>query len=164
MSPPGRPEGEDRSGQHEGSPVSTDQPAIDWNVMSPAKMWRDWVVKSEAQWSETVSGLMKDERAGSVLKKQVDEARMMHRQFGETAQAAMAAAWLPTRSDIEALDERMGRLEDGLAQVSAQLVALRKALVAQGAAKVARVARTRVPPNAHPRREADRIARGQPLG
>jgi Staphylococcal nuclease homologue len=116
------------------------------NPLNPVAMWRDWIVKSEAQWSEAMSGLLKDERAGTVLKRQVDEARMAHRQFGEMAQAALAAAYLPTRADIEAIDERMGKLEDGLAQVSAQIVALREALVAQGAAKVARVPRTRTAP------------------
>lgn len=114
--------------------------------LNPMAMWRDWIVKSEAQWSEAMSGLLKDERAGTVLKRQLDEARMAHRQFGEMAQAALAAAYLPTRADIEALDERLGKLEDGLAQVSAQVVALREALVAQGAAKVARVPRNRAAP------------------
>lgn len=114
--------------------------------LNPMAMWRDWIVKSEAQWSEAMSGLLKDERAGTVLKRQVDEARMAHRQFGEMAQAALAAAYLPTRADVEALDERMGKLEDGLAQVSAQIVALREALVAQGAAKIERVPRTRTVP------------------
>jgi hypothetical protein len=114
--------------------------------LNPVAMWRDWIVKSEAQWSEAMSGLLKDERAGTVLKRQVDEARMAHRQFGEMAQAAMAAAYLPTRADVEALDERMGKLEDGLAQLSAQIVALREALVAQGAAKIERVPRTRAAP------------------
>jgi Staphylococcal nuclease homologue len=114
--------------------------------LNPMAMWRDWIVKSEAQWSETMSGLLKDEGAGAVLKRQIDEARMAHRQFGEMAQAALAAAYLPTRADIEALDERMGKLEDGLAQVSAQVAALREALVAQGAATVARVPRNRAAP------------------
>jgi hypothetical protein len=118
----------------------------DNNPLNPVAMWRDWIVKSEAQWSEAMSGLLKDERAGTVLKRQVDEARMAHRQFGEMAQAAMAAAYLPTRADVEALDERMGKLEDGLAQVGAQLVALREALVAQGAVKIDRVPRTRIAP------------------
>jgi hypothetical protein len=119
--------------------------SADWNALSPAAMFRDWIVKSEAQWSEAMGNLLKDERTGPVLKKQVDEARMMHRQFGEMAQAAMAAAYMPTRADIEAIDERMGKLEDGLAQLSAAVVALRGALVAQGAAKVARVPRNRTP-------------------
>jgi hypothetical protein len=119
---------------------------INFNQLNPVAMWRDWIVKSEAQWSEAVSGLLKDERASPVLKRQLDEARMAHRQFGEMAQAAMAAAYMPTRTDIEALDERMGRLEDGLAQVSAQLVALREALVARDAVASSRVPRNRKPP------------------
>ncbi len=115
--------------------------------LNPVALWRDWIVKSETQWSEAMSGLLKDERAGAVLKRQIDEARMAHRQFGEMAQAALTAAYLPTRADVEALDERMGRLEDGLAQVSAQLVSLREALAVQGAVKLARVPRNRKPPS-----------------
>jgi hypothetical protein len=126
----------------------------DINQFNPVALWRDWIVKSEAQWSETVSGLLKDERASPLLKRQLDEARMAHRQFGEVAQAAMAAAYLPTRTDIEALDERMGRLEDSLAQVSAQLVALREALVERAAVAHSRVPRDRKPPKAAPPRAA----------
>ena len=72
----------------------------------------------------------------------------MQRQFAEMAQMALATANLPARSDLEALDERMGRLEDGLAQVSAALVQLRNALVGVGAAKQVGVSppRTRKPP------------------
>ena len=106
----------------------------DWNKLNFAPLWREWIVKSEAQWSETVSKMMKDDRTGGLLKKQVDEARMMHRMFAEMAQASLAVANLPSRSDFEALDERMGRIEDGLAGVSAALVQLRSALVATGAA------------------------------
>lgn len=110
---------------------------VNWNTMSqlnPLAMWRDWIVKSEAQWSESLSQLLKDPKAGSVVKRQVDEMRMAHRQFSEVAQASLAAANLPSRSDFEALDERLGRVEDGLAQVSAQLSLLREALVSSGAA------------------------------
>lgn len=102
--------------------------APDWNAFSPARMWRDWIVKSEAQWSETVSQLLKDERMGDALNRQVSEMQLMHRQFSELAQASLAAANLPSRSDFEALDERMGRLEDGLAQVAAALSQLSQAL------------------------------------
>ena len=41
--------------------------STDLNTFSPARMWREWIVKSEAQWSETVSQLLKDERTGSAL-------------------------------------------------------------------------------------------------
>jgi hypothetical protein len=128
---------------------------IDWNAVSPAKMWRDWIVKSEAQWSETVSQLLKDERTGGALNRQLDEMQLMHRQFSELAQASLAAANLPSRSDFEALDERMGRLEDGLAQVAAALSQLSQALatrftadtaVASSAPAFTKPARNRRPP------------------
>lgn len=120
---------------------------VDWNQLNPAAMWRDWLVKSEAQWSEAASTMLKDERSGGLLQKQVDEARLMQRQFAELAQVTLAAANLPSRSDFEALDERMGRIEDGLAQVSAALVQLRGALVTANVAKPAltRPPRTRKP-------------------
>lgn len=40
---------------------------IDWSKLSMAAMWRDWVVKSEQQWSENMSRLLKDEKTGGVL-------------------------------------------------------------------------------------------------
>ena len=122
---------------------------VDWNKLSPMTMWRDWLAKSEAQWSESMTQLLKDPKTGGPVKRQVDEMRMAHRQFSEFAQASLAAANLPSRSDFEALDERLGRVEDGLAQVSAQLSMLREALVAQGsAAPTAKPARTRKAPTA----------------
>ena len=122
---------------------------VDWQKLSPMVLWRDWLARSESQWSESVSQLLKDPQAGGSVKRQVDEMRMAHRQFSEFAQASLAAANLPSRGDFEALDERLGRVEDGLAQVSAQLSLLREALVAQGAVVlVAKPARNRKAPAA----------------
>jgi hypothetical protein len=105
----------------------------DLNAFSPVRMWRDWIVKSEAQWSEAMSQLLKNEHAGNALSQQLDEMQLMHKQFSELAQASLAAANLPSRSDFEALDERMGRLEDGLAQVAAALSRLHEAMAASPA-------------------------------
>ena len=121
---------------------------MDWSKFSMAAMWRDWVVKSEQQWSENMSRLLKDEKIGGVLTKQIDEARMMHKMFGEMAQMSLAAANLPSRTDFEALDERMGRVEDGMSAVQAELAQLRAALVSARAiapAAGAAPARTRKP-------------------
>jgi hypothetical protein len=111
------------------------QDSFDWTRLHPIVMWRDWIVRTEEQWSSALSSLMKDERAGEVLHRQADEVRMMHRMFSEMAQASLAAANLPSRTDLEALDERLGRVEDGLAAVSAEISKLREALVANGAAR-----------------------------
>lgn len=115
----------------------------DWQQFNPVQLWRDWVVRSEEQWSAALSGLMKDERAGELLKRQADELRMTHRMFAEMAQASLAAVNLPSRSDIESLDEQLGRVEDGLAALSAELARLREALVAGGAARESRPRPTR---------------------
>lgn len=108
----------------------------DWNKMNPVALWRDWIVKSEQQWSEGMSKMLKQEGTGGAMTKQIDEARMMHRQFSEMAQMSLAAANMPSRTDIEMLDERMGRLEDGFAAMCAELSQLRAALVNSGGVKI----------------------------
>ena len=105
-----------------------------FNFPSFLSMWREWIVRSEQQWSENVSKLLKDERAAGLIGKQIDEARMMHKMYAEMMQSYLAAANLPSRLDLEWLDERMGKLEDGLAAVQAELVQLRNAVVKAGAA------------------------------
>ena len=110
----------------------------DWNKLSPAHQWRDWIAKSEAQWSEAVTQLLKNEHTGEALNRQLSEMQLMHRQFSELAQASLAAANLPSRSDFEALDERMGRLEDGLAQLAAAVAQLSHALAARATADAAK--------------------------
>jgi len=101
-----------------------------WMSLSPMHLWRDWIAKNEAQWSETVSRMLKDEHISKALNRQLGEMQLMHRQFSELAQASLALANLPSRSDFEALDERMGRLEDGMARLSAAVSDLSQALLA----------------------------------
>lgn len=119
---------------------------IDPDNLNPVALWRDWFVKCEAQWSDALSTMMKDQATSSALTRQVDELRMMHRLFGEMSQVSLAAANLPSRTDLEALDERLGRLEDGLAQVGAQIASLTAALrSADTAALAGKPTRTRKP-------------------
>lgn len=113
--------------------MTNTNPSADWSKLNPQTMWRDWVVKSEQQWSEALSTLMKDERAGGTLNTQVAQARMMQKQFGEMMQMGLASSNLPSRSDIEGLEERLGRVEDGLAALAAQVSKLTQALLARGA-------------------------------
>lgn len=125
----------------------TPAPELDWTKFSPVAMWRDWVLKSEAQWSESLSQLFKDPKSGKPMARQADEFRMLHRMYNEMAQASLAAMNLPSRSDFEALDERMGRVEDGLAQVSGELTRLREALVGHDLTRIeSRPTRDRKPP------------------
>jgi hypothetical protein len=112
--------------------MSNTNPSADWSKLNPQTLWRDWVVKSEQQWSEAISTLMKDERTGGTLNTQVAQARMMQKQFGEMMQMGLASSNLPSRSDIEGLEERLGRVEDGLAALAAQVSQLTQALLARG--------------------------------
>ena len=57
----------------------------DWTRFNPIAYWRDWIVRSEEQWSAALSSVMKDERTGSLLNRQADELPMMHRMFSEMA-------------------------------------------------------------------------------
>ena len=123
---------------------------IDWSKLSMVALWRDWIVKSEAQWSESLSRMLKDERAAPLLARQVDEARQMQRMFAEMAQASLASVNLPSRTDFEALDERMGRVEDALARLASELSQLNTTLAAAGV------------PAARPRPARDRVVAAKP--
>jgi hypothetical protein len=122
-------------------------PIADWSKFNPQTMWRDWVVKSEQQWSEAMSTLMKDERTGGTLNTQVAQARMMQKQMGELMQMSLASSNLPSRTDIEALEERLGRVEDGLAAQVSQLThaLLARGMVQAAAAGIKQPARSRKP-------------------
>jgi hypothetical protein len=130
--------------------MSNTDPSAEWRKFNPQTMWRDWVVKSEQQWSEALSTMLKDERAGGALNTQVAQARMMQKQLGEMMQISLASSNLPSRSDIEALEERLGRVEDGMAALAAQVSQLTQALMARGvvqadAAGITKPARNRKP-------------------
>ena len=43
----------------------------EWSKLSPVTMWRDWLVKSEAQWSAGLSQLLKDPKASASEKRQL---------------------------------------------------------------------------------------------
>jgi acyl carrier protein phosphodiesterase len=111
--------------------MTNTNPSTDWSQLNPQTLWRDWVVKSEQQWSEVLSTLMKDERAGGTLNTQVAQARMLQKQLGEMMHISLASSNLPSRSDIEAVEERLGRVEDGLAALAAQISQLTQALLAR---------------------------------
>ncbi len=115
--------------------MTTNDPSTDWSQLNPQAIWRDWVVKSEQQWSEALSTLMKDKRAGGALTTQVAQARMMQKQFGEMMHMSLAAGNLPSRTDIEGLEERLGRVEDGLAALAAQVSQLTLALLGKNLVK-----------------------------
>jgi hypothetical protein len=119
--------------------------------LDPFALWREWIVKSEQQWSEGLTKLMKDDRVAEAMGKQLQQARFLQKMFGEMMQPYLAGMNLPSRTDIESLEERLGKVEDALAALQAQFVQLRTAIVkaraasADSAGGIPKLPRTRKP-------------------
>lgn len=118
----------------------------------PLKGWRDWFVQSERDWSEQLTSLMKDDNVARAIGQEIHAG--LHRQqlMAQSLAGPLAAMNMPTRDDLVAIGERIGRLEDALARVEAMLTR-------QAPAAAPRPARTRKAPAkvaAAPRRKAAR--------
>ena len=96
-------------------------------------LWRDWFIKSEGQWNEVLSEFMKDERIVEMMGKEMQQAVFMQKMAEESMQRYLAAVNLPSRLDLEKLGDRVGKMEDGLAKLQAEIVQLRSAIIAAGA-------------------------------
>jgi hypothetical protein len=95
----------------------------------PFAIWRAWVVKSEEQWSESLTQLLKNDMVATAAGYQMQQARYLQRMFADAMQPVLAGFNLPSRSDLDSLEERLGKVEDGLAALEAAIVQLRRALV-----------------------------------
>jgi len=119
-------------------------------VPDPLRAWRDWFVNVEQQWSQSLTDLMKDERVARTMGKEFEASLHQHKMFAEAIGQYLGALNLPAREDVIKLGERMGRIEDGLAALQAEVSQLRSALArsegGEGGALVPRPPRTRQPP------------------
>ena len=107
--------------------------------LDPMKAWRDWFVTNEREWSESLTRLMKDENVARTLGQEINASLHRQQMFTRELAGPMAAMNMPSRDDIVALGERLGRLEDAVARVEA-------ALVQMNAGVSTSPARTRKPP------------------
>lgn len=98
----------------------------------PLALWRDWFVRSEQQWSEGLSTMLKDERIAASLGKEVQKAMLGQHMFAEVMERYLAVMHLPSRTDIEKLSDRLGQVEDVLAALQAEIVTLRSAMTKAG--------------------------------
>lgn len=129
----------------------TDPPA----TFDPMKSWRDWFVKNERDWSESITRLIKDDAVSSSLGQDLKTQLYQQQAFAKSMAAPMAAMNLPTRDELLALGERLGQLEDAVARVEALLVQMRSG----GAPEAARPPRTRKPAPASTKTGGRRAAR-----
>ncbi len=114
----------------------------------PFAMWREWFGRSEQQWSQGLSEMLKDERVAGSLGKEAQKAMLMQRMFAEVSERYLAYMNMPSRSDIEKLGERIGRLEDSIGSLQVEIAQLRGragSIADGGQAAPKRPARTRKP-------------------
>lgn len=113
-------------------------------VPDPFRAWREWFQENEQRWSETMTDVMGDDRVAKGMGRYFQEALHTHRMFTDSMAQYLGNLNLPARSDILALGDRIGQLEDTIAALQVEIRNLRDA----GDNKVspARPRRTRRPP------------------
>ena len=121
--------------------------------LDPVRLWRDWYQKSEKSWNEAVTQLLGDDRFAKSTGKYLQEALHAQRMFTETMAKWLANLNLPARSDVLALSDRVGKLEDAIAGLQVEIRQLRQALAKPGLvnaeglqAEAVRPKRTKKPP------------------
>ncbi len=118
--------------------------------LDPLRIWREWYQKSEKQWSDGLTQLLGNDRIAKSTGKYAQEAVQLQRMFAELIAQGLATLNLPARSDILALSERMGQLEDAMAGVQVEVRQLRRTLTERDLVKadttLKRPKRTKQPP------------------
>ena len=120
----------------------------------PLRAWREWFVKSEREWSETLTRQMQQDPNARAVGQEINAALYAQQMIKQGMSGPLASMNLPTQDQLQALGERLGQLEDAVARIEASLGQLRHFL---GAATVAEPRRDRVAPPAVAKAEtADR--------
>ncbi len=119
--------------------------------LDPVRLWREWYQKSEKSWNEGITQLMGDDRVAKSTGKYLQEAVHAQRMFTEAMAKWLANLNFPSRSDVLALSDRVGKLEDTIAGLQVEIRQLRQALTKQNLATgtdlhAPRPKRTKTPP------------------
>jgi hypothetical protein len=113
--------------------------------MDLLESWREWFIQNERTWNEELTGMMKQNAFAQIIGREINAALYGQQMLTQGMAASLAMFNMPTRDDILALGERLGRLEDSVARQEASLVRLQNAALAE----------SRAPPRT---RKADSIA------
>ena len=113
--------------------------------VDPMKAWRDWFIRSEREWSEAMTQMMKHDSVARAVGQEINAGLYRQQMMTQGMAGPLAMFNMPTREDVIGLSERIGRLEDAVARVEAGLVQWRGSQPEQQAA---RPPRTRKPASA----------------
>ena len=84
------------------------------HFLEPMRMWREWVQKSEKQWSEALTDMMADEKSSKMLGHYFQEWLHAQNMFTEMVGQQLAALNLPSRADVLGVEDRLSGVEDAL--------------------------------------------------
>lgn len=96
--------------------------------LDPMRLWREWYQKSEKSWNDIIMQMLGDDQVAKSTGKYVQEAIHAQRMFTETMAKWLANLNLPSRSDVLALSDRIGKLEDTIAGLQVEVNHLRRSL------------------------------------
>ena len=97
-------------------------------LLEPMRMWREWYQKSEKQWSEMLTDIMADEKFGKSFGHLFQEWLHAQHMISELIGQQLAALNMPSRADMLDVRDRLGEVEDGLGQLTAEIAQLRRML------------------------------------
>jgi hypothetical protein len=92
------------------------------------KAWRDWFVQNEREWSGSLTRIMKNEEVARAVGQEINASLMREQMLSQSMAGSLAKMNMPTRDDIVALSDRVGRLEDAIARVEAALVRMKEGI------------------------------------
>ena len=121
----------------------------DKHFLEPMRMWREWVQKSEKQWSGALTDMMADEKSSKVLGHYFQEWLHAQNMFTEMVGQQLAALNLPSRADVLGVEDRLSGVEDALSTLTAEIHQLKEQLAATGrepSTPATKPRRTRKPP------------------
>ncbi len=121
----------------------------DKHFLEPMRMWREWVQKSEKQWSGALTDIMADEKSSKMLGHYFQEWLHAQNMFTEMIGQQLAALNLPSRADVLGVEDRLSGVEDALSTLTAEIHLLKKQLAATGqepGTPATKPRRTRKPP------------------
>jgi hypothetical protein len=104
----------------------------DTSTFEPLRVWREWYQKSEKSWNDAVTKLLGDDRVAKGAGKYLQEALHTQRMFTDAMAKYLANLNVPSRADILALSDRVGKVEDALAGLQVEIRQLRRALAERG--------------------------------
>jgi hypothetical protein len=124
------------------------------NNLDPVRIWREWMIKSEKQWSDHLTEIMGDERFSKGMGRYIQEGLHSHRIFSDGMAQYLSSLNIPSRTDVLDIGDRLGQIEDTLAGLQVEIREQRAQLTrlantgvdATDTTKPKRPSRTKQPP------------------